>query len=298
MSDIGPLFDAHLHYSQAYLDETLLSFEEGGIKGGINMWGGDMQFGYYYKGPFDELLRILRDRKLDTFVQFYWPVWANYLKDGPKFVEDLCREMRRLSDLGCKGIKVWKDFGMYFFKPDGMPATIDDPGLEPIWRTAAQLDWTVAIHVADPARNWQPSSIYMPKTGLTREQIFQQRDRVIVAHPEIKFMLCHACNNIQSIARFDEYLDRHANVNSDLAADWESFGTEAELWAFLTKHVDRLYAATDMAMPENRTPDRPWNVKFVWQPQQEKLANWARHVGKEVVQKIAWNNAQRDFVDK
>jgi predicted TIM-barrel fold metal-dependent hydrolase len=287
-----------MHYSQAYLDEVLLCLEEGGIKGGINMWGGDLQFGFYYKGPFDELLRLVRQRKLDTFVQFYWPVWANYLKEGDKFVEELCREMRRLADLGCKGIKVWKDFGMYFFKADGKPATVDDPGLEPIWRAAAELGWTVAMHMADPARNWKPTSTFMPKTGLTREQIFQQRDRVIVAHPEIKFMLCHACNNIQSVTRFDEYLDRHANVNSDLAADWESFGTQEEVWAFLTKHADRLYDGTDIGMPQNRPPDRPWSKTCVWQPHSEKLANWTKHVGKEVVQKIIWDNAQRDFIDK
>jgi predicted TIM-barrel fold metal-dependent hydrolase len=298
MNDIEPVFDAHMHYSQAHLDEILLSFEDGGIKGGINLWGGDLQFGVNYKGPFDEMLRIVKRRRLDTFVQFYWPVWANYLKEGPKFVEDLCREMKRLADLGCKGIKVWKDFGMYFLRADGKPATVDEPGLEPIWRTAAELGWTVAMHLGDPACCWQPDSAFMPRAGLTREQIFEQRDRVIVAHPEIRFMLCHACNNIQSIARFDEYLDSHSNVNSDLSADWESFGTQEELWAFLTKHALRLYEGSDLIMPENRSPDRPWNMKFIWQPHQEKLANWAKHVGREVLQRITWSNAQRDFLDK
>jgi hypothetical protein len=168
MSDTIPVFDAHMHYSQAYLDEILVSFAEGGIRGGINLWGGDQQFGYSYRGPYDEFLRLVKQRRLGTFVQFYWPVWANYLTEGPRFVADLCREMRRLADLGCKGLKVWKDFGMYFIHADGRPATMDDPALEPVWRTAAELGWTIAIHVADPTRNWQPTARYAPKTGLSR----------------------------------------------------------------------------------------------------------------------------------
>ena len=248
MSDMIPYFDAHMHYSQAYLDEILLSLDEGGIKGGINMWGGDLRFGYYFK-DFEEMLRTARQKHLDTFVQFYWPVWENYLTEGQKFVEELCRDMRRFADLGCKGIKVWKDFGMYFFKADGTPATMDDPGLEPVWRTAAELGWTVAIHVADPSRNWKPNTLFTPKTNLTRDQIFETRDRVIKAHPEIKFMLCHAACNIEGIVKFGQYLDQYPHVNSDLAADWEKFGTEEELWAFLTKYADRVYAATDMCMP-------------------------------------------------
>jgi hypothetical protein len=110
-------------------------------------------------------------------------------------------------------------------------------------------------------------------------------------------MLCHACNNIESIVRFDEYLDRHPNVNSDLAADWQSFGTQEELWAFLTKHAGRLYDGCDLAFLENRPPDRPWNLTY-WQPHRENFANWTKHVGKEVVQRIAWGNGQRDFLER
>jgi hypothetical protein len=292
----GPIFDGHMHYSQAHLDEILVSLAEGGIEGGINLWGGDLSFGYQYHGAFDEMLRIVRQKKMNSFVQFYWPVWADYLTDGAKFVENLTRDMKRYADLGCKGLKVWKDFGMYFMRADGTPVTMDDPGLEPVWRTAAELGWTIALHQADPSKNWLPGARYQPKTTLTREQIYRARDRVVEAHPEIHFILCHAGNYVESLPRFGEYLDRYRHVNSDLAAAWENWGTEAELWAFLANYADRLYEGTDLMMLEGRPPDRVWNAQFVWRPHREKLARWERHVGREVVQKIAWGNGTRDFV--
>jgi hypothetical protein len=109
-------------------------------------------------------------------------------------------------------------------------------------------------------------------------------------------MLCHAGNYIESLSRFDEYLDRYPHVNSDLSAPWESYGSPEELREFLTKHADRLYDGTDLAMPQDRPPDRAWNLEHVWRPRQEKLARWRQQVGAEVVHKLAWANAARDFL--
>ena len=241
------------------------------------------------------MLRLAKQKKMDKFVQFYWPEWEDYLTEGPKFIERHCRDMRRFADLGCKGMKVWKDFGMYFMRADGTPVTIDDPGLNPVWKTAAEIGWTITLHQADPTSNWTPGKKYFPATTLKREDIYRCRDKVIEAHPEIRFVLCHAGNNIESLPRFGEYLDRHPHVNSDLATSWENWGTPQETYAFLTKYVDRLYHATDIRMPEDRAPDRDWNNR-AWSGQRAKLGRWQKHAGREVVQKLAWGNGIRDYV--
>ena len=111
-----PIFDAHQHYSQAYFDQILDSFTECGVKGGINLWGNYAPFGLDYR-DYEGMLKAVADRNLDTFVQFYWPNWKAFGWEPERFVKCLCRDMRRFAPMGCRGLTVWKDVGMFIIHP-------------------------------------------------------------------------------------------------------------------------------------------------------------------------------------
>lgn len=293
-SKLFPMFDGHMHFSQAYLDEALASYDECGVIGGINLWGS--AYGIYdaYTYPFDylEFLKLCNTKNLgNRFVQFCWPDWNRFGRHPNRFVEEFTREMRQYADLGCRGLKVWKDLGMFIRHKDGSPALMDDPRLEPIWRTAASLEWTISIHQADPSRGWETNT----KTGISRQELFERRDRVIAAHPEIPFILCHSGNYIESVEKFGQMLERFPNVNADLSP-LDAYDTPQAIAAFLERYADRLYLGIDLAMPSNRPPDRPWNLNELYGPMRQV---WLKYgIADEALEKIAWRNGQEHFLNR
>jgi hypothetical protein len=285
-----PLFDGHMHFSQNYLDEIIASYDECGVRGGINLWGSAYGHFEVYTSDYAEFLRTCKARGLDRrFVNFYWPNWTIFGPEPERFVRDLCEDMRRFASLGCRGLKVWKDVGMYVFHRDGTPAVMDDERLEAVWKTASELNWTISVHMVDPSDGWSGNC----KTGLSREEIFRRRDLVIERHPEITWILCHSANYIESVKRFGALLDRFPNVRADLSPLDKHDGRE-DIRAFLEKYAGRLYIGPDLGMPANRPPDRKWNWEEYYLPLRKYWAGFG--VSDDALEKITWRNGWEHFL--
>ena len=281
-----PLFDAHLHFSQAYLDQGLASLSQCGIRGGINLGG--IHLGYAtHSLDFAELLHLLRVRTNGRMVSFYWPDWTHFGWDPDRFVTTLCRDMERYAALGCRGLKVWKDLGMMIIHPDGTPARMDDPRLEPVWRTAAALHWTIAVHQADPAGSFER----LCRTRLSREELWARRDRVISAHPELTFILCHSGNDVGNVAAWARLMERHPNTLGELNRDPLAADTPADTRAFLTRFRDRMLFGTDNMLPIERPPDHDWTEKNTYQPWRRILREL--DLDEETFRKLTWENGMR-----
>ncbi len=281
-----PLFDAHLHFSQAYLEQGLASLDQCGVKGGINLWAAGL--GYVtYSFDFAEFLQLLRARTNGRFVSFYWPDWTQFGWDPDRFVATLCRDMERYAALGCRGLKVWKDLGMMIIHPDGTPARMDDPRLEPVWRTAAALHWTIAVHQGDPISVFE----HPCRTHLSREEIWTRRDRVIRAHPELTFILCHSGNDVGNVAAWSELMERLPNTLGELNRDPLASDSAADVRAFLTRYRDRMLFGTDNVMPIERPPDHAWSVENIYQPWRRTLR--ALDLDEETFRKLTWENGVR-----
>lgn len=286
-----PIFDAHLHFSQGHLDEILASYEECGVRAGVNLWGAaGGKFNFMYHGDYEEFLKICRKRGLEKrFVNYYWPNYEGFGAAPEKFVANLCGDLRRFAKLGCRGLKVWKDLGMYIRFADGTPATMDDERLEPVWKTCAELRFGVSIHQTDPSQGWEKNCT----TGLSRERLWKCRDAVILAHPEIRFILCHSANYIESVEKFGALLDKLPNANADLCP-LERHNTLEEIRQFLEKYSTRLYVGGDLLMPENRTIDRKWNIEFLYGPWHTRLRSY--NMSPETFKNVTWANGERDFL--
>lgn len=288
-----PLFDGHMHFSQAFLDDAIVSWDENNVVGGINLWGA--AFGHYrdwYAYPLDyaEFLEACAKRNLfKRFAQFYWPDWRGFGADPAGFVPRLCKDLRQYAAMGCRGLKVWKDLGMFTRFVDGTPAFMDDPRLTPVWETCTDLAFTIAIHTADPSRGWDTNT----QTGITREELFERRDRIIAAWPRIRFILCHSGNYIEDTGRFAQILDRFPHVNADLT--FRPAGIVPQAWtAFLESYADRLYIGPDLAVPKERPVDRAWSIHEVYGPWRRNLLSW--DLTRKTIEKIAWRNGVRDYI--
>ena len=285
-----PLFDGHMHYCLPYLDEAMASYNECGVIGGINLWGGaSAQYNrmYYFHGDYAQFLRACRDRGLFyRFAQFYWPDWMEFGADPGNFVPRLCDDLHRYAELGATGLKVWKDLGMFARFADGAPALIDDERLEPVWQTAARLGLWIAIHQADPGKSFAKAT-----TGLTKQQVFAARDHWLAAHKALRIIVCHSGNH-DTPEEFGRLLGTFPNIHADLRP-WATDGDLGAHRDLLEKYADRLYIGPDMAMPENKVPDRAWNITYVYRPWRRRLVETG--LSPQTFEKIAWRNGIRDF---
>ena len=283
-----PIFDAHLHFSQAYLDQILSSFDRCGVKGGISFWAAGVGCGTYLL-DYAEFLQRLHARAGTRFVSFYWPDWTQFGWDSERFVATLCREMPRYAALGCRGLKVWKDLGMMIIHPDGTPARMDDPRLEPVWQTAAGLGWTIAVHQADPIESFKR----LCRTGLTREELWSRRDRVIAAYPDLRFILCHSGNDVGRVANWAALMDRLPNALGEINRNPLLLDRAADVRAFCQTYRDRLLFGTDLAMPIERPPDHEWAVEHLYGPWRRTLLEL--DLDETTFRNVTWENGQRLF---
>ena len=285
-----PLFDAHMHFSQAYLEAGLASFETYGIGGGINLWGGAFLHGHGFSCDFREFLEIRRRRGLERFAAFYWPPWSEFGWRPEAFVRRLCDDMRRYAALGATGLKVWKDLGMFILHADGTPATMDETALECVWATAAELGWTIAVHQADPSRAFARPT----RAGLSREELFERRNRVLSAHPEIRFILCHNGNDVESVAGWAALLEAQPHCLADMNRDPCRHDTVEDVRDFLERYADRILWGTDLGMPQDRPGDDAWCMEHIFNPWRSRLASWG--LSDEALHKITWGNGERYFL--
>jgi len=279
-----PLFDGHMHFSHAYLDDVLASYEECGVRGGLNIWA--PEFHDYHR-----FLETCRERGLlERFAQFYWPNWARFGWQGEEFVRELCDDMDAYAAEGVTGLKIWKDIGMYNFNADGTPVVMDDERLNPVWEKVEKLGWSVACHQADPSGGFMKRS----RTRIPKEELFERRNRVIADHPDVVFSLCHSGNDIEDYARFGELLDRFGNTVADLRwpANFEHDPDEER--AFLEKYAHRLMIGPDLGMPQNRPPDRPWNLNEGYRPKRASLLAYG--LSDEAFENITWKTGETYFL--
>ena len=69
----------------------------------------------------------------------------------------LAQQLAEAKQRGAVGLKIPKALGLGYPTPDGKrPLPVDDPGLDPLFEKAGELDMPVAIHTGDPKAFWKP----------------------------------------------------------------------------------------------------------------------------------------------
>ena len=289
-----PIFDAHMHFTTAYLDKALLSYKDCGVLAGINL-----SYPNIIGEQYEEFLKICRKKKLfKKFAQFYWPDWRVFGSRPEYYVKRLVKDMRRFAKLGASGMKVWKDLGMYNFHANGIPAVMDDKRLEPVWNTAAELSWIISVHQADPSTGYLGGYKNNSKTGITREEVFERRDRVVAKHPEITFILCHNGNYTEDYNKLTALFVRFPNVHADLCGFTKSKDKKypGNRMEFLERFSNRLYLGQDLSLPQNKPPDRPWNRDESYVPLKKDLLSYGLSI--ETFEKITWKNGVNNILNR
>ena len=181
--------------------------------------------------------------------------------DAPEFDGFVRREMRRLKDCGLHGLKVWKTVGLYLRDGVGRLVAPDDERLAPVWRTAAELDWPVYLHLADPVAFFRPLDEENERyeellanpgwhfhggdyPGF--EQLLAAQERLLARETGTTFILAHVGAYAENLAYVGGLLDRFPRVHVDISARFGELGRQPYTARdFFLRYGDRILYGLD-----------------------------------------------------
>jgi predicted TIM-barrel fold metal-dependent hydrolase len=171
---------------------------------------------------------------------------------------------------GAVGVKMWKNLGMELRDPDGSYVMPDDARLEPII-AALERDHVVLLgHQAEPLNCWLPFAKmtvrsdrdyfrehpqyyrYQHPQMPSHDAILAARDRLLSAHPALRFDAVHLASLEWDVDRVAAFLDRFPNASVDLAArmahlQYQAAANRDKVRAFLLRYQDRVLYGSDVA---------------------------------------------------
>lgn len=265
------VIDTHLHLGPNQIDRLHEVMDEQGIAWGINLSGG------FPGGTLeDQIAASKKSGRLLVACNLPWFA-AHRTREFPEISVQLLHESKAL---GARALKIEKVLGLAARDPDQKLLAVDDPWLDPIWKTAGELGMPVVIHTGDPKAFWRPVdeknerfeelsahprwSNYGDPELPSFDTLLAQLMRVVEKHPKTTFVSVHFGNNAEDPDWVGKMLDKYPNLNIDIAARLPEIGRhEAKnIHDLFVRHADRILFATDMGMMKappwlRRTPFTP-----------------------------------------
>ena len=267
-----PKFDVHTHISPGGMAHAVSLMQANGIGGAVNLSGGDRPeiLASQLQAAQALPVRVVTFANLD-FEQVLEPGW----------VEGQQAWLARAKQMGARGLKIFKSFGLEIRDPDGKRIPVDDPRLDPIFETAGALGLPIAIHVGDPKAFFEPLTPQNERYGELSlnpqwsfadrslypdwESLFGEFCRLVARHPHTKFIGVHFGNDPEEPARVAGLMDSLPNLYVDTAARVGEIGRMPadKLRAIFLGHRDRILFGTDIGVGRNHLTlgaPEPWPV--------------------------------------
>jgi predicted TIM-barrel fold metal-dependent hydrolase len=182
--------------------------------------------------------------------------------DDPGWSAREAANMERAFQMGARGIKFYKNFGLGVRYKDGKLMPVDDPKLDPVWDVCAKYKRPVLIHVADPAAFWTPLDRYSERWHELNENPnwlfadaakFPKREAIIGAlisvierHPKTTFISTHFGNNAEDLGQVSKWMDKYPNMLVDIDARISELGRQPYTTRrFFLKYQNRVMFGTD-----------------------------------------------------
>jgi predicted TIM-barrel fold metal-dependent hydrolase len=235
---------------------------------------------------------------------------------------------------GAVGVKIWKNIGMALRNADGSYVMPDDARLEPIITRLEQQHLVLLGHQAEPRNCWLPLEqmtvrgdreyftahpqyyMYQHPEMPSQETILAARDRMLTAHPALRFDAVHLASLEWDVDRVAAFLERFPNASVDMAArlvhlEYQAASDPEKVRRFLIRYQDRvLYGSDDAYGPADDDPRAVAEVHAGWVDDWRFLVTSDRmqsedfpeafqglHLPSTVVDKIYRRNAEALFVN-
>jgi predicted TIM-barrel fold metal-dependent hydrolase len=267
-----PAIDAHNHLGSPFggdwasrpPSELVGVLDEAGVEMLVDLDGGQ---GDALSGEIERWQAALPDRVV-VFAGLDYHAWSS----DPAFGETEATRLRDAASRGARGLKVWKLLGLRARDPDGRLVAVDDPRLDPLWSTAADLDLPVIIHIADPIAFFEPLDARNERWEELREnpdwhfsptrppgqpdapgfppfdELLGAFGRLVARHPATTFVGAHVGCAAEDLALVRSMLDANPNFHVDIAARLGELGRQPySARAFFLRYADRILFGVDMA---------------------------------------------------
>jgi predicted TIM-barrel fold metal-dependent hydrolase len=254
-----PVIDVHNHLgggaetlTKERVDSYLRDMDDAGVRTVVNLDGG-------WDNRLSETVAALDQAHPGRFLTFALINFRGFEYEG--WSERETEQLRKSFEAGAKGLKFHKSLGLSYRDDDEVLLAIDDPRLDPIWELCGEWNKPVMIHTADPAAfftpldrynerwhelNEHPNWLFHGDKFPSREELLNQRNRVIAKHPQTTFIGAHFGNNPEDLETVGKWLDQYPNFYVDIDARISELGRQPySARRFFPKYQDRIMFGTD-----------------------------------------------------
>lgn len=253
-----PVIDMHAHAyarTEEEIAERVAIMDEVGIERSVVLTGAT--------GDEFDTLQELYSQYPDRFDLYVGIDYTGFEDEG--WSQQVVEELKRVAELDAVGIGEIHDKGPGL-APGMHP---DDPRMDSIFEAAAELDFIVNLHVAEPIWMYEPMD--STNDGLTRaytwrvlnqdqiighDGMIEILDNTLKRHPNTIFVAAHIANTSNDLTLFADLLDKYSNLYGDISARFAEFSaTPRTTAAFFEKYQDRIVYGTDYGF--ETFPDDP-----------------------------------------
>lgn len=317
-----PVIDAHNHLGEPFgggwekrpLSALLARLDEAQVTVYVDLDGG------WGEAILQKHLDHFKQPAPERFVLFGGVDWAQWAEKGNHFGEWAASRLREQAKWGAQGLKIWKPLGLHVRDEQGKLVAVDDERLIPIWETAADLNWPILAHVADPVAFFDPIT---PQNERIEElqahpdwqfpsppfpafiTIMEQFANVIRRHPRATFIGAHVGCYAENLGWVGQLLDECPNFCIDISARLGELGRQPyTARRFFSQYADRILFGTDAGPSLTHyqlyyrfleTDDEYFNYSPDDPPPQGRWRIYGLNLPDEVLAKVYAANARRLF---
>jgi len=312
--------DAHNHLAEPFgggwerksFSELLDRLDQAGVRLYVDLDGG------WSEELLNNHLDLFKARAPERFKIFGGVAWSRWPELGASFPEWAAGRLSSQKSRGAEGIKIWKNFGLKVKDENGSLVRVNDPRLDPIWETAAELDLPILIHVADPPAffepldntnerweelnahpDWQfPSPPYPPF-----HSILADLADLVSRHPRTIFIAAHVGCYAENLAWVSDLLERCSNLYVDISARISELGRQPyTARRFFLRHADRILYGLDMGPDVNayriayrflESEDEYFNYDVREIPSQGRWRIYGLFLPEDVLANVYYRNAAK-----
>jgi predicted TIM-barrel fold metal-dependent hydrolase len=317
-----PVLDAHNHLGEEFgggwiarpVAQLLDVLDGVGVRAYVDLDGG---WGEAILQAHLDHFKAAAPERFFVFGGVDWDAWPQH---GDGFGEWAAARLRLQAGWGAQGLKIWKNFGLKVSDQAGRLVSVDDPRLDPIWETAAELHLPVMIHVADPVAFFDP----LDATNERWEELHAHPDwrfpsppfpsflsileglyRLVQRHPKTTFIGAHVGCYAENLAWVGRMLDACPNYHVDISARISELGRQPyTARRFFRQYAERILFGLDFSPDPQayrlffrflETQDEYFNYDTEPLPRQGRWYIYGLSLPDEVLEKVYHRNAERIF---
>lgn len=231
--------------------------------------------------------------------------------DDPDWATRTANQLAEDVKHGAKGLKIYKNLGMFSKDKSGKRIHVDDPRIDPVWDKCGELGIPVLIHIADPKPFWQPIDkdnerwlelkLHPRRRHDTDpvkwETVIAEAHSMFRKHPKTKFINAHLGWYGNDLKKLGQLMDQLPNMYTEIGAVIAELGRQPRAAkVFLTKYQDRVLFGKDSWVPEEyQTYFRVLETEDEYFPYHKRYhAFWKMYgigLPDEILKKIYYKNA-------